>query len=103
MGKFQLYGSKKLLSRGRKIIREMHILSSDECDSFLRSPIEVLKNFSWDKVMRILQGYHYFAAVSHSQCSRQKAFCVLFSIITIEVQTSAYESHSACYICLIIW
>ena len=51
MGKFQLYGSKKLLSRGRKIIREMHILSSDECDSFLRSPIEVLKNFSWDKVM----------------------------------------------------
>ena len=29
----------------------MHILSSDEYDSFLHSPIEALNNFSWDKVM----------------------------------------------------
>ena len=46
-------GSSKsfIIEMGRKIIREMHILSSDEYDSFLRSPIEALNNFSWDKVM----------------------------------------------------
>ena len=42
-------GSSKsfIIEMGRKIIREM--LSSDEYDSFLRSPIEALNNFSWDK------------------------------------------------------
>ena len=46
-------GSSKsfIIEMGRKVIREMHILSSDEYDSFLRSPIEALNNFSWDKVM----------------------------------------------------
>ena len=44
-------GSSKsfIIEMGCKIIREMHILSSDEYDSFLRSPIEALKNFSWIK------------------------------------------------------
>ena len=46
-------GSSKsfIIEMGRNIIREMHILSSDEYDSFRRSPIEALNNFSWDKVM----------------------------------------------------
>ena len=59
-GKLQIYDSNDAVSSrkfsfiiemGRKIIREIHILSSDEYDSFLRSPIEALNNFSWDKVM----------------------------------------------------
>ena len=40
-----------MIEMGHKIIREMHTLSSEECYSFLRSPIEELKNFSWYKVM----------------------------------------------------
>ena len=46
-------GSSKsfIIKMGHQIIWEMHILSSDECDSHHHSPIEALKNFNLDKVM----------------------------------------------------
>ena len=83
----------------------MHILSSDEYDSFLRSPIEALNNFSWDKVMTEFSLPTLFTLLQFliPNAADKKAFVCFCRITTIEVQTSAYESHSACYIWLVIW